>query len=292
MAQFGASYISSGYVKWIESAGGRVVPLHYDAPVEELEALVDSLHGVLYPGGGPIRAGTQFYDNAEAIYNRVREQHKPLFGICMGFELISAIASGDTEILSKVDARNLTLPLDFTSEAHVSRLFGAASKEIVSTVTEKPVTANYHQWGLEPSAFYGSDKLSQGYVVTSTNEDRQGVKFVSTMESRCGRVIATQWHPEKNAYEHQNKKAAIDHSMEAIHAMHYFAEVFMSSARAVDAGFPSDTAEREALIYNTPIVYAGGAGVKFYTQAYVWGEPHLGLHEEEGEVIHYDVQDE
>ena len=45
------SCFHSLYVKWIEAAGARVVPLRYDAPLSELDALVGSLNGILFTGG-------------------------------------------------------------------------------------------------------------------------------------------------------------------------------------------------------------------------------------------------
>ena len=33
------------------------------------------------------------------------------------------------------------------------------------------------------------------------NKDRKGKSFVSTMEAKTVPVYATQWHPEKNAFE-------------------------------------------------------------------------------------------
>ena len=48
----GYSYIAASYVKWIESAGGRVVPIPYNIPtVEELDTLLSKINGVLMPGG-------------------------------------------------------------------------------------------------------------------------------------------------------------------------------------------------------------------------------------------------
>jgi len=51
-----------------------------------------------------------------------------LFGHCMGFELLSIITSQNFDILSPVDAENITLPLNFTSLAPSSRMFGKAPK--------------------------------------------------------------------------------------------------------------------------------------------------------------------
>lgn len=40
------------YVKWVEAAGARVVPIPYDSTTDELDHLFDSLNGLLFTGGG------------------------------------------------------------------------------------------------------------------------------------------------------------------------------------------------------------------------------------------------
>lgn len=38
--------------RYIESAGGRVVPVHYDAPLSNLTTTFEMINGLLFPGGG------------------------------------------------------------------------------------------------------------------------------------------------------------------------------------------------------------------------------------------------
>ena len=45
------SCFHSLYSSWIEAAGGRVVPIRYDAPPSEIEKLFNSLNGILFTGG-------------------------------------------------------------------------------------------------------------------------------------------------------------------------------------------------------------------------------------------------
>eukprot|EP01045_Picozoa_sp_COSAG04_P017041 COSAG04_NODE_1478_length_6574_cov_5.073359_1_plen_109_part_00 len=44
------SCFDSLYPQWIEAAGGRVVPIRYDAPATELERIFRSVNGVLFTG--------------------------------------------------------------------------------------------------------------------------------------------------------------------------------------------------------------------------------------------------
>jgi len=46
------SFIPASYVKYLEMAGARVVPIYYDAPKEYYDNLLTKLNGVLFTGGG------------------------------------------------------------------------------------------------------------------------------------------------------------------------------------------------------------------------------------------------
>ena len=74
---------------------------------------------------------------------------------------------------------------------------------------------NNHQDGVAPSQFVTNPQLASFYNLLSTNVDRDGNPFGSTMEGlwgrggsavRCGAgkvypIFGSQWHPEKNAFE-------------------------------------------------------------------------------------------
>ena len=46
------SYIGSSYIKYIEAAGARVVPVLINQPMEYYELVFNSTNGLLFPGGG------------------------------------------------------------------------------------------------------------------------------------------------------------------------------------------------------------------------------------------------
>lgn len=51
--------------------------------------------------------------------------HFPLWGTCLGFELLSVIQSNDTSVLTAVDAENYSIPLVLTegreSDSHFNK---------------------------------------------------------------------------------------------------------------------------------------------------------------------------
>lgn len=73
----GQSYIAASYIKFLESAGARAVPILYDAPPEEVERIFRSVNGFLIPGGAQVggaawaRAGPSAAAAACVVHLRV-----------------------------------------------------------------------------------------------------------------------------------------------------------------------------------------------------------------------------
>lgn len=54
-------YIAASYVKWIELAGGRVVPIPYNGTTDEMDTIFSRINGLLLPGGGAeVSAGATY----------------------------------------------------------------------------------------------------------------------------------------------------------------------------------------------------------------------------------------
>jgi len=76
-------------------AGARVVPIYYDGDEEYYDNMFKSLNGILFPGGGAeIGKNTLLTKNAKYIFEKAIEANKngvhfPLWGTCLGFELLS-----------------------------------------------------------------------------------------------------------------------------------------------------------------------------------------------------------
>ena len=73
----------------------------------------------------------------------------------------------------------------------------------------------------------------------STNIDQEGLEFLSTMEANDYPIFATQFHPEKNAYEWAPKFTELPHTKEAVNVAQYMAEFFVDVARQSTHKFES-----------------------------------------------------
>nr|XP_046195001.1 gamma-glutamyl hydrolase-like isoform X1 [Oncorhynchus gorbuscha] len=55
-----SSYIAASYIKYLESAGARVVPIRINRTDEEYEKIFNSINRLLLPGGGVDLQTSQF----------------------------------------------------------------------------------------------------------------------------------------------------------------------------------------------------------------------------------------
>lgn len=217
-------YIAASYVKYLEAAGARVVPINYYSTEKELDHMFESLNGFFFPGGGaafPHAAQYIFGTLAScsvcqsifmySLLDKVVSANKegdftPLWGTCMGFQWLLISASRDTNILDpksgQMDSYNYSIPLEFRDAAFSSRMFADASKDVMDILASENVTMNNHHYGIYTEHFEKTDSLSSFFNVLSTNKDRKGDEFISTIEAYDYPIYGTQWHPEKNPFEY------------------------------------------------------------------------------------------
>jgi len=261
LTEFGDSYIAASYVKYVESAGARVVPIFHNSTKEELYNVFHSVNAVLFPGGGANLNNTPLYYAAEYLWELMETANNkgdffPIFGHCMGFELISILVSQNQTILQPTyGTENVTFSLNFSSGASSSKWMEDAPELITDILSTQPVCLNNHIWGIWTSTFSSTSSLNQYFEVISTNVDNRGTEFVSTWEGKEFPVFAMQWHAEKPQFE-WNPQEDINHSFDAIISMQYFANFLVQQARLSSHKFSTYTEEYDSLIYNYNPIYS------------------------------------
>jgi len=260
ISQFGEQYIAASYIKFIEGAGARAVPVRYSLNQSEIETLFNSINGFFLPGGG-VDFGTQhqYWTTLTSIYTmaikaNAQGDYFPVWGTCLGFQELSIQQSQNMSLLSHFDSENYTIPLTYTSLAPYSRLFGSAPSDIVSTLGTKPVTMNNHNSGVSYASWNAEASLTDFFNVLSTNVDREGREFISTFEGNKFPIYGSQWHPEKPLYE-WNIHEVINHETDSVAANGYTATFFVTEARKSTHAFASPADETAALIYNYQPIY-------------------------------------
>ena len=224
------TYIAASYVKYLEAAGARVVPVDFYASDAELDHLFESLNGFLFPGKlksshrlltlctfnfigltHDLGGSAGFPASAQYIFDKTVAANKggdfsPLWGTCMGFQWLLIAASRDQDVLDpksgQMDAYNYSIPLEFTDSAAKSRLFSYASPTEFKILASENVTMNNHHYGIWTDHFKSTSSLSTFFDALSVNKDRNGDEFISTIEAFNYPIYGSQWHPEKNPFEY------------------------------------------------------------------------------------------
>lgn len=276
------TYIAASYVKFAESSGARVVPLHFDSSDAELTELFYQINGIIFPGGGADiknRPGNRHRQAANILYNLAMQANDggnpfPIHGTCLGFQMLALMAAENDEVLCEgcYTTDGTPMILNLTDAAATSRLFSDIPTGLLKAVTTQRITENSHVNGLEPKRYEGNTKLKEFYQILSRNTDpTNGKLFVSTMEGRRYPFSATQWHPEKNNFEWGKigklGYAAIPHSSDAVRLSQYVANNFVNRARQNFHRFSSNAALNSALIDNSPAVMDPQG---YFSQIYQW----------------------
>ncbi|XP_063787672.1 gamma-glutamyl hydrolase-like isoform X2 [Pseudophryne corroboree] len=152
--QYGKTYIADSYVKFLESAGCRVVPIRLNLTEEEYVHLFHSINGVLLPGGAVNLLSSSFSRTAGIFYKLAIQANSdgvyfPVWGTCMGFQVLTALTSGEN-LLSCTSAENITLPLTLSDDISSSRMFRHAPMELLHAISRENITANFHHFGITP----------------------------------------------------------------------------------------------------------------------------------------------
>jgi gamma-glutamyl hydrolase len=227
---------------------------------------VDSVNGILLTGGGleadVLNLTSPYMAAAGRIFRRVQARNKsgsflPMHGTCQGMQVLAILGAQDPSVLHEraFDSENMSLPLHLNaSEVVDSRLLGPGTPaHVLDTLTRQNCTMNLHRDGIPPSAWWASPLLPPFFRLLSTNVDREGLPFVSTIEARDYPITATQWHPERPQFEFK-PNVGVAHTRDAIEAMQYVAGFFVEDARRNTQSFANATLDTLLSMYAFPSV--------------------------------------
>ena len=261
--------LESYYVRWLEAAGIRAVPLIWNATWETKLPLLQSVNGVLFPGGSlGGEAFTEYVNNATEIFNyAVSRNHvnDPFFlwGTCQGFQVLGVIAAQTQDVLKCVyhGVDPLMLSLNFTSYQPQSVMFGARAtspENIVAILKTQNSTLNWHSCGINPADFIAHNAtMGKIFSVISTNSDLRGLPFISSYEGAANGLnfFATQFHPERVLFEFSND--LIGHTPNDIRVSTYLSMFISSRLRMNNHSFPTALDANAATVENYPIINLG-----------------------------------
>lgn len=253
------SYVAAGFVKWIEAAGGRAVPIRFYTSDDELHRLFNAVNGMIFPGGlTDIWLDDPYVIAARKLWTWAKEANDagetfPIWGTCLGFQLLHILEANVSfpDLLVRTNSVAHASILEFTDAAAESTLFAGAGKALMDKMAspEYNITMENHMFGLPPPNYKKYPILEKTFTILSTTVDRNGIEYVSTAEHKHYPFYATQWHPEKPPYEFGMHE--IPHSLDAILVSQHLANVFVDKARYSSHKPESHEEELVMLIYNT-----------------------------------------
>ncbi|XP_060926003.1 gamma-glutamyl hydrolase-like [Limanda limanda] len=255
----GFSYIPACYVKYLEAAGARVVPVRLNLSEEEYTKIFNSINGLVLPGGGSNLLESPYSRAAGILFNLAlrandASDYFPILGSCHGFQQLTVLIAKE-DLLTLTDTTAVALPLELTPMGHSSRLFQSFPKDVLRSLTEGNLCPHFHKWSLTTESFNRNPRLQEFYKVLSTNHDGKQ-EFISTIEAYRYPIYGLQWHPEKSPFEWIDKPGMI-HSTAAIRVSFYSGSFFVSEARKSNHRFPTQEEEERALIYNFSPIFNG-----------------------------------
>ncbi|XP_071107856.1 gamma-glutamyl hydrolase-like [Haliotis cracherodii] len=247
----GDTLISANYIKCLEQAGARVVPIRVRQTQQYYEQLFSKINGALFPGGHVSIVSSDYSKTARIIYDLAVKANSegevfPLWGSCEGFQLMTYLSTGH-RLLHSSEAYNVSLPLILQTGYETSRMLGGLTSQLTTILTSENVTPNFHHYGVSVETYNKSASLRHFFRVLSTNRDNKGKLFVSTAEAYKYPFYGTQWHPEKINFE-WNPSLAINHGANGVLVSQYFANFFVNEARRSCHQFPSDREAGHLLI--------------------------------------------
>ncbi|CAM1295433.1 GGH (predicted) [Pycnogonum litorale] len=257
LRHYGKEIIPASYVKMVEAAGGRVAVIKGNQPYEYYKKMFSQINGALFTGGWvSIEPAESIYaQSGKYIFELAVEANKrgdvfPIWGTCLGFELLSYLLSG-RNVMKDCFTWDQVLPLNYTKDYKNSQLYGAMPDDMSLDLGTLALTINYHKSCLLYED-YDKYKMNRTMKLLSTNMDYNGTEFVSTFEARDYPFFATQWHPEKILFEFVSRPKEVKntpHFSRAVEISQWISRFFIDYARKSTHRFLTTKAEDNVLIY-------------------------------------------
>ena len=193
----GKSYFGASYVKLVQSAGGRVVPIVDDPRTyKKLDTMFSKLNGIMLPGGGNSLIDSEYSKMANRVFQKSIDinkngTHFPVFGICRGFQAMPVLTHGSTKILKLFNSKNVSLQMKIPDNYKQSKMLKDLPADLKNLMETKNITPHFHKYGIYPSEMKNSKKLSEEYRILGTSIDRNGQPFVSAYEGKLLTILMT-----------------------------------------------------------------------------------------------------
>lgn len=235
-------------------SGAQVVPIFaFTKDKSYFDKLLPQLNGVLFPGGGQaININNIWTSNADYILKYAINQTNngnpfPIWGTCLGWQLIAYLTSGyDIKSLSSVRGESgVVNTLKLFSPSY---LFDDMSAQLrYSLVSGTGLLFFNHVYAVLSNYTASNQKFKDFWNIVSTTTSSYNEEFISGVESKRGPFFGSQFHPEKNLFEWKVKADRSDNGAQVVQIL---SNKFVQQARASKNKFTSQEEFNRVSIYN------------------------------------------
>ena len=246
--------IDGGFVRWMEASGAEVMVIHIWYSHEQIISLLNQINGVLFSAGPrrPLKFDEPWESNAKFIFDYAKNNGIPIWGTCLGMQMITAFMSEENNLLEKYNNIGLN-NVELTNLSKDSQILSLFKENDYYNLNQSKTSFHIHKHGISPERFYANKNLMDNYDIIGYGYDKNGKKFVNIIESKKGlkhKIFGTQFHPEKNPYERANWFKE-KNPMDALRRSQLIVMKFIEEARNNRNKFISDEEKSKYTFINT-----------------------------------------
>ncbi|XP_061386415.1 gamma-glutamyl hydrolase B-like [Musca vetustissima] len=250
------SYLAASYVRFLEAAGAKVIPIWNNRPRIYYESIMNKINGILMPGGA-IFFNPKFctkdmtshaYTSSKIIFDIARQlKHFPLWGTCLGYQLLLTHSAGVEDVRQDCKSMNVSLPVQFEDDKVLqkSKLFADLDESVKARMSSQPFGYHYHKYCITKEDLR-MFKIEDQWQVLACNKDDNGLEFINIVEHKEFPFYGSQIHPERVFNENLGDQDPCHHCPSCYELNQYFAKFFAQQCRLNENRF----ADEDLIRYN------------------------------------------
>ena len=243
------SYIPGSYVKHYWGAGARIVPIQWDLSHSDLKYLFQRINGLIITGGAHTfsihNLPFSFGVSAKYLVDLAIEANKngdyfPVYGTCLGYQLLAAIMAKNWSMNVHVpNGNNIIKNVYLTEAGKHNKIYQNMPKYLIYQMEHNRISFFHHIHTPDPQAWVKNSNLRDTMQVLSWTPDNEGSGYAALVGGIDLPFWGSQFHPEKISFEWWEEQY-IPHQGIAILYQQYFASFFVNETKMSNHAFDSE----------------------------------------------------